>query len=281
MSYKSEVYNVMLASPGDVNDERKAAFDIIIDWNNIHARSRKIVLLPLSWEYNSVPSMGERAQGIINKQILNDADILVGIFWTRIGTPTGKAISGTVEEIEEHIETGKQTMLYFSNKPVVPDSIDLEQYKAVINLKKEYQKRGLTTDFDSLEDFKSKFQRHLSLKLNAPEYQTTSEDETNITNNSGFSIRGIKESLSNEAKILLKEASLDSDGEIMKLKLLSGSEIHTNNKRINDDDSPRANAKWEAAINQLLRFDLITEDDYKGEIFHLTDLGYNIADELE
>ena len=77
MSYKAEVYNVMLASPGDVNDERKIARDTIIDWNNINAAIRKIVLLPLSWEYNSVPSMGNRPQGIINDQVLKNADILL------------------------------------------------------------------------------------------------------------------------------------------------------------------------------------------------------------
>jgi len=281
MSYKAEVYNVMLASPSDVNDERKAAFDIIIDWNNIHAKSRKIVLLPLSWEYNSVPSMGDRAQGIINEQVLKDADILVGIFWTRIGTPTGKAISGTVEEIEEHIESGKQTMLYFSNKPIVPASIDSEQYKAITNLKNEYQKRGLTTEFDSVEDFKSKFQRHLSIKLNSPEYQATTDDISENVYYNGFNNRGIKEKLSNEAKLLLIEASKDISGEIMKLGLLNGIKIRTNGKTINNDDSPRAIAKWNAAVNQLLEFELIYNVGYKGEIFNLSDLGYTIADELE
>lgn len=279
MSYKAEVYNVMLASPSDVNDERKIARDIIIDWNNIHASTRKIVLLPLSWEHNSVPSMGNRPQVIINDQVLKNADILVGIFWTRIGTPTGKAISGTVEEIDEHIESGKPTMLYFSQKPLIPDSIDPEQYKAVTNLKKEYQTKGLTTDFDSSEDFRSKFQRHLSMKLNEPEYLTAST-EISLADNE-FNTTEVKYNLSNEAKLLLKEASKDPSGKIMKFSYIGGGlEIHTNGKEINEDDSPRAKAKWDAAINQLLSLDLISDVGYKGEIFHLTDNGYKIADEL-
>jgi hypothetical protein len=32
--------------------------------------------------------MGDEPQKIINKRILKDADLLVGIFWTRLGTPT-------------------------------------------------------------------------------------------------------------------------------------------------------------------------------------------------
>lgn len=114
----------MIASPGDVSEERKVAREVILDWNNIHSFSRKIVLMPISWELNTFPSMGERPQEIINAQILNDADILIGIFWTRIGSPTGKAPSGTVEEIEAHINSRKSAMLYFSNQPVVASSID-------------------------------------------------------------------------------------------------------------------------------------------------------------
>jgi hypothetical protein len=279
MPYKAEVYNVMLASPSDVNEERKIAHDIIIDWNSIHSKTRKIVLLPISWEYNSVPSMGNRPQGIINDQVLKDADILVGIFWTRIGTPTGKAISGTVEEIEEHVESGKPTMLYFSKKPVVPDSIDSEQYKAVTNLKKEYQTKGLTTDFDSLEDFKTKFQRHLSMRLNESEYLTATDELSWPANE--FYMPEVEYNLSTESKLLLKEASEDTNGEITKFRYIGvGLEIQTNGKKINEDDSPRTRAKWDAVFNELLSFDLISDVGYKGEIFHLTELGYKVVDEL-
>lgn len=278
MSYKAEIYNVMLASPSDVNEERKIAREIISDWNNIHAATRKIVLLPLSWEYNSVPSMGDRPQGIINEQLLKNADILVGIFWTRIGTPTGKAISGTVEEIEEHIESGKQTMLYFSQKPVIPDSIDPEQYKAVTNLKREYQKKGLTTDFNSVEDFKTKFQRHLSMKLNESEYVTATSDI--VLNGNEPITFDIKYNLADEAKLLLIEASQDINGEIKKLSFIGRTIFQTNGKQLNEDDSPRTKAKWDAAINELLGNDLISNVGDKGEIFRLTNNGYNIADEI-
>src|SRR2546428_13407073 len=114
MSYKAEVYNVMIASPGDVNAEREIAREVILDWNNINSFTRKIVLAPIGWEYNTVPATGDRAQAIIDQQILQNADILVGIFWTRCGTPTGKALSGSGEELEEHSLPWKEAMLYFS-----------------------------------------------------------------------------------------------------------------------------------------------------------------------
>jgi len=277
MAYQAEVYNVMLASPSDVDEEKQIAREIILDWNNINSHSRKIVLLPISWEHNSVPEMGSRPQEIINKQILRNADILVGIFWTRIGTPTGKAISGSVEEIQEHIASGKPAMLYFSNKPVIPDSIDHEQYDAVRKLKSELQSTGLTNDFDSVLDFRNKFQRHLSLKLNTEEYQTLSEE---INDDFVVDASTMRKSLSDAAITLLREASKDAAGQIMKVGYIGGFAIQTNRTKLNEDDSARTKAKWEAAVEELLRYDLIVPVGYKGEIFEVTDLGFKVADEL-
>lgn len=276
MSYQADVYNVMLASPSDVILERQIAREIILDWNNINSSMRRIVLLPISWEYNSIPSMGNRPQEIINEQILRNADILVGIFWTRIGTPTGKAVSGTVEEIEEHVESGKPAMLYFSNKPVIQDSIDPEQYNAVKKLKKDFQSRGLTNDFDSVEDFRKNFQRHLSMKLNESIY-LTSPIESNVEINKETTQKYI---LSIEAKTILLEISKDNAGQILKISSLAGYTFLTNGKSLNEDYSPRTKAKLDAAINELLEFDLIKAVGSKGEIFQLTDKGYQLADEL-
>jgi hypothetical protein len=209
----------MIASPGDVSEERKIAREIIIDWNNLHSFSRKIVLLPLLWEHNSTPSMEDRAQGVINKQVLKNADLLIGIFWTRIGTPTGRAISGTVEEIEEHINAQKPAMLYFSTKPASLDKVDTEQYEAVKILKNEYLGRGLMYTFDSTENFKEVFQRHLQMKIND---RTAFPDYDGQLKNTISTQQSVEENISQEARSLLKEASKDANGQIMKLSFMGG-----------------------------------------------------------
>ena len=79
----------MIASPGDVAAERNVIREIITEWNNVNADSRRTVLLSIGWETHSVPEMGNRPQAIINKQILGGCDLLVGVFWTRLGTETG------------------------------------------------------------------------------------------------------------------------------------------------------------------------------------------------
>ena len=129
MSYSAVVYKVMIASPSDVSAERSIVREVLSEWNVVNADVRRQVLLPIGWETHTVPEMGDRPQALINKQILHDCDLLVGVFWTRIGTATGEYASGTVEEIEEHIKAGRPTMLYFSSAPILPDSVDHDQYR--------------------------------------------------------------------------------------------------------------------------------------------------------
>lgn len=279
MSYNALVYNVMLASPNDVKDELEIAREVILEWNAINSLSRKIVLLPINWEYNSFSSFGDRPQEIINRQLLENADLLIGIFWTRIGTPTGKAISGTVEEIDEHINSGKPTMLYFSNSKVDPNKLDAEQYNAVLKLKEEYQKKGLTHSFNSCEDFKSQFQRQLSLVINNSDFFLSPDEYP--TDHTPIPEIEDKVDLSTEAKTLLIEGSEDPHGRIMNLSFIGGFEVQTNRKKLNEDNSPRTQAKWASAIEQLSTNDLIRDVGYKGEIYALTTKGYEIADLLK
>src|SRR5947209_17298538 len=99
MSFAARVFRVLIASPSDVTDERDIAVKTIQEWNDLHSPGRQVVLLPLRWETHSAPEYGRRPQEVINRQIVDHSDLLIGIFWTRIGSPTGEADSGTLEEI--------------------------------------------------------------------------------------------------------------------------------------------------------------------------------------
>ena len=101
MSFKAEIYRVLIASPSDLAEERQIATDAINDWNAQNAVSEAIVLLPVKWETHSKPETGIRPQAAINQQLVATSDLLVGMFWTKLGTSTGIAESGTVEEIDQ------------------------------------------------------------------------------------------------------------------------------------------------------------------------------------
>jgi hypothetical protein len=280
MSYVAKVFNVMIASPSDVANERNIVRDVIYEWNAVHSNLRKIVLLPIAWETHSSPEIGSPPQDIINKQILDKCDLLIGVFWTRIGTSTRDYASGTVEEIEKHVKYDKPAMLYFSNQPVHPDSVDADQYKKLKEFKEAYKERGLLETYDSLTDFKDKFYRQLQLKINEHPYFRVSDVES-----SGQTILSSEFSLmpplSRNAQTLLKEASLDSQGTILHLQSMGGTTIQTNGKNLITVNEHREVAKWEAALNELLNASLIKDRGYKGEVFELTDEGYKWADVIQ
>ncbi|MDO9043514.1 MAG: hypothetical protein Q7U64_14415 [Desulfocapsaceae bacterium] len=162
MAYTATVLKVLIASPGDVGKERQAISEIFQMWNSLHAQSFSIFLQPVMWEKDTTPELGGRAQSIINDQIVKDCDILVAAFWTRLGTPTGKAKSGTLEEIIEFETANKPILIYFSSQPVSPDSIDTDQYKLVLELKDEMKKKGLFATYDNLYEFREKLLSHLT-----------------------------------------------------------------------------------------------------------------------
>ena len=279
MAYKANVYKVMIASPSDVVPERAIVREVLAEWNAVNADLRKTVLLPVGWETHVSPTMGERPQEIINKQILKDCDLLVGVFWTRLGSPTGDYSSGTVEEIEEHIKAGKPTMLYFSSRPVLPDSVDAEQYAELKAFKDTCKSRGIFETYIDLSEFRSKFYRQLQLKLNQDEYF-----RLKAATAGGNSLELVESrlpeipQLSKEAQVLLKEACRDPGGAILRVRTQSGIMVQTNNKQMVGDDTPRTQAIWDSAVHELLGAGLIAGRGYEGKVFDVTRKGYEVAE---
>jgi hypothetical protein len=66
MSFISETYRVLIASPSDLAEERQAATDAVNDWNAQHAVAESVVLLPVKWETHATPQSGVRPQEAIN-----------------------------------------------------------------------------------------------------------------------------------------------------------------------------------------------------------------------
>lgn len=286
MSYTGTVYKIMIASPSDITNERQIAREIIYKWNNLHAEDKQIILLPVGWDTNSAPLMGTRPQDIINKQVLENSDVLIGIFWTRIGTPTGEALSGTIEEIDRHIASGKPTMLYFSTAPVRPDSIDEMQYNKLKQFKEKCLKEGLIEVYDSIEQFEKKLSDHLTIIINTNSFfvknnsfDDSLKNDSNVEN-LDYDLELIR-SLSEESKIILLEASQDNRGSVLKVRVRGGILIQTNSKQLVQDVNPRITAAWESALEELIQFNLLEAQGYKGEVFLITHKGYQIADKIK
>ncbi|MEZ0288990.1 MAG: hypothetical protein ACAH05_08490 [Methylophilus sp.] len=165
MSFDAKVYKILIASPGDVSREREAIAEVIARWNSMNSESQGVMLMPVGWETHSAPLLGDRAQGIINEQLVSGCDMLIGVFWTRLGSPTGASESGTVEEIEWFIKNGRPVMLYFSGQQVDISSLDLDQLQALRAFQKKMQKIGLTGAYRDINDFKEQLLSQVSINV--------------------------------------------------------------------------------------------------------------------
>ena len=111
MSYMARVFKVFIASPSDDSAEREVVKKALEEWNVLNSEREKMMFLPSGWDISGAPQMGKPAQDYINADILDNCDILIGIIWKSLGSPTKNSISGTVEEIKRQLSSKKLTVI--------------------------------------------------------------------------------------------------------------------------------------------------------------------------
>jgi hypothetical protein len=165
MSFRSDTYRILIASPSDLSEERQAATEAINDWNAQNSAAESVVLLPVKWETHAMPQTGIRPQEAINRQLARKCDLLVGLFWTKLGTSTGVAESGTVEEIDQFLRVGKPAMLYVSSRPVDPNKIDLKQHRKLKAFTQRTYKKALVGGFSSVPELRMILLRNIGQQV--------------------------------------------------------------------------------------------------------------------
>lgn len=275
MSYIATVIPVMIASPGDVEQEREEVRNAIYNWNDINSKNTSMILNPIGWETHGAPEMGDRAQALINKRLLTDCDLLIAVFWTRIGTPTGSYESGTVEEIERHIAEDKPTMIYFSKTPIDYSKVDRDQYDLLMKKKDEWKNKGRIEEFSSLQEFKDKLNKQLPYLLSTHEYilscSTSISTKQEASDDSSVT-------LSNEAMEIIQLAG-STDGGIMKLRHMAGLLFQVGGENL-DTSTPRKEATYVSALDELLNYGLVEAKGTKGQIYNLTKYGWDAYDKI-
>ena len=178
MAVNKTCYKIVIASPSDVQAERKIIVEAIKITNEIFKESN-VFLEPYMWETDAYPSFHpEGPQGVIDESLkIENSDILIGIFYLKLGTPTNKSESGTIHEIKQAIELFEnkgipEIKLYFK-KPIIEDldkldKSDFEQFENVKKFKKTMFSKGIIGEFESINIFKDKlikdFTRFLLIK---------------------------------------------------------------------------------------------------------------------
>lgn len=129
-------YDIVLSCPTDVDTEKAVIENVINDFNRTIGTNLGINLNLKHWSIDSYAQSGGTAQELLNKQFINESDMIICIFWGRMGTPTENYESGTAEELQEAINAGKQVFIYFSNVPIPPKELDVDQFSRVQTFEK-------------------------------------------------------------------------------------------------------------------------------------------------
>ena len=156
------VRRVLIASPGDTEDLVRTAYEAIHTWNDARYLPQEM-LEPVHWKTSVHLAFNAAGpQGEIDAQLVNTTDILVGIFRDRLGTPTAHAESGTVDEIKQHVESGRPAMVYFSNEPLDRNH-STQKLAKLKEFKSWCQRHGVVGNFADVSSFAKQLSHHLTL----------------------------------------------------------------------------------------------------------------------
>jgi hypothetical protein len=156
---------VFIGGPTDVDDEVRAALSIIGSLDkvlcpaiNLHLRATR--------GSEDAPSGPGRPQARINP-LVNECHLFVGIFATKIGTPTGDYESGSREELQIALDryavvAGEpEIKVFFRDVPDVEPQGTNAQLAAVLALRAELAPNFLYVKYADINDFRRRFLEQL------------------------------------------------------------------------------------------------------------------------
>ncbi|WP_422910162.1 hypothetical protein ACOCLD_18160 [Pseudomonas sp. MAC6] len=162
-----DIYKCFIASPGDTIEERDVCDRIFGEINSTLGQTLNFRIESKRWEKDARPSFGSDGQDVINKQLLNEYQIFIGIMWNRFGAPTPRAESGTEEEFQQAFEKCKskgdvEIMMYFNSALADVNTLDLDQVQKVRDFKKKVAALGgLYHSYSGTVEFERKLRSHL------------------------------------------------------------------------------------------------------------------------
>jgi len=236
MGFKAEVLRVLIASPSDVSQERDEIEQAIFKWNTVYSENMQVVLLPARWENVAPTYRGEDPQQILNEKLVSKCDLLIGVFWKKLGSATASHPSGTLEEIDLFIQQEKEIMLYFVDKHITMD---------------EDFSKGLYYKYDI-----TKIVEHLYTKVT--DYKRKSSNVTNISQGSIVSsVQLFTGDVKNEELLSIESMILSgdlTDGELLLIKFIMDTEERYLGSRWESEQTLAQIAEWQEkeSLNNVL-----------------------------
>ena len=154
MTHQIKVLRVFLASPSDLEAERKATKEIVERFNHTIREIGWAVEL-LGWE-DRLPGYG-RPQAQINEDV-DACDLFLGVLWRRWGSPSGKFQSGFEEEFERAVVRRRKSespeiWIYFKRVDRTSDPGDQLRQVLAFRKKLEQERELLFQQFDDTSEW--------------------------------------------------------------------------------------------------------------------------------
>lgn len=180
MADSRKIVKVFIASPGDLNDERKAAKGVIDEFNALLAEEFGYQVELVGWE-DTVSVFG-RPQEAINRELAR-CELFVGMMWKHWGTPpdvSGQYSSGFEEEylitVNRRLQEGQPEISLFF-KEIDPEFLKDpgEGLKRVLDFKERLisEKKILFENFLDIQEFEKKFRRCITTYIRSLRMQET------------------------------------------------------------------------------------------------------------
>lgn len=154
-------YNVLISCPDDVHEKIEVIEKAVKKFNEQFSDILGISIRTKHWLKDSYPQSGGKPQELLNKRF-KECDACIAIFGTKFGTPTDKYGSGTEEEVENMLSSGKQVFMYFSEEDIPHSKRNSTEFEKIDAFKEKYRNRGLYSTFKSTSELEEKVYAHIT-----------------------------------------------------------------------------------------------------------------------
>lgn len=140
---------VFVTYPADVAQEARLVDNIAQELNATMGGVHKVRMEVIRWERDVRAGVGSDAQEFVNGQLGADYEVLIGVFWSRVGSPTPRASSGSIEEIDialrrfRNSQTLPLVMIYFKTAGIDPMNVEPGQLAMLRDLRNQLSDNGV------------------------------------------------------------------------------------------------------------------------------------------
>ena len=170
-------WRVLLSHARDTEGVAQAVDRAIQTVNRtLEAAGEQLRLELHGWKRDVLPGAAPRSvqEDLIDPELrFDEAEIVIGVFWTTLGTPVAGARSGSVHELDIAYESWKtkrrghpHLLVYFNNERTFPRTAkEAEDMAAVFNYKEELKARPVfVMDYTGERQFQDLVTQHLLVK---------------------------------------------------------------------------------------------------------------------